>query len=260
MSTLPEQFSAARKAQVEQQLDYARQFGARFVEQSTAALRQLFSAKDQRDLLALTNQTQASFDSLLAYSRELLSIATGAQGTLLKTVTSAPLALSAPEVAESAHEFVAEATHAVEDIQESATQALSESVDVASEVAEQTEEAFAHNVETAQKATEEVTHEVSANLAPDFAKEAEKEVEEELHVAADAIAVPSAHLTPVAEAIHEASEPVVAALAAAPVAFDTQVTITGLTPVDAAPPPVSAPVSHGAEKLELNPGKSRKKK
>ena len=113
MSTLPEQFSAARKAQVETQLDYMRTFTSKVVEstekvialnlsttraaleKSSATLRQLFSAKDPRDLLTLTAQSQTGFESLLAYGSELFSIASGAQGALLK---AAP-ALAAPQLA-----------------------------------------------------------------------------------------------------------------------------------------------------------------
>ena len=113
MSTLPEQFSAARKAQVETQLDYVRTFTSKVVEstekvialnlsttraaleKSSATLRQLFSAKDPRDLLTLTAQSQTGFESLLAYGSELFSIASGAQGALLK---AAP-ALAAPQLA-----------------------------------------------------------------------------------------------------------------------------------------------------------------
>lgn len=115
MSTLPEQFSAARKAQVETQLDYVRTFTSNVVEstekvialnlstsraaleKSSATLRQLFSAKDPRDLITLTTQSQTGFESLLAYGSELFSIASGAQGALLK---AAPVpALAAPQLA-----------------------------------------------------------------------------------------------------------------------------------------------------------------
>lgn len=115
MSTLPEQFSAARKAQVETQLDYVRTFTSKVVEstekvialnlstsraaleKSSATLRQLISAKDPRDLITLTTQSQTGFESLLAYGSELFSIASGAQSALLKAAPAA--ALAAPQLA-----------------------------------------------------------------------------------------------------------------------------------------------------------------
>jgi phasin family protein len=102
MSTLPEQFSAARKSQVEAQINFFQNYASTAVQnaeklfalnlsttrasmaQSSAAVRQLLAAQDPRDLLALTTQTQAGFDSFLAYSRALFSIAGGAQAALLK--------------------------------------------------------------------------------------------------------------------------------------------------------------------------------
>lgn len=102
MSTLPEQFSAARKSQVEAQINFFQNYASTAVqntekllalnlnttrasmEKSSAAVRQLLSAQDPRDLFALTTQTQENFESLLAYGRELFSIASGSQVALLK--------------------------------------------------------------------------------------------------------------------------------------------------------------------------------
>ncbi len=101
MSTLPEQFSAARKSQIEAQITFFQNYASSAVqnaeklfalnlsttrasmESSSAAVRQLLTVQDPRDLLALTTQTQAGFDSFLAFSRELFSIASGAQAALL---------------------------------------------------------------------------------------------------------------------------------------------------------------------------------
>lgn len=49
------------------------------MEQSSAAMRQMFSVKDPRDLLALTTATQERFESMLAYGRALADIASGTQ-------------------------------------------------------------------------------------------------------------------------------------------------------------------------------------
>lgn len=97
MSTLPEQFSAARQSQVEAQIALFQTYATTAVEKaekifalnlsttrasmekSSAAVRQLLAAQDPRDLFALTSQSQASFESMLAYGRELFSIAAGAE-------------------------------------------------------------------------------------------------------------------------------------------------------------------------------------
>lgn len=109
MSTLPEQLSAVRKSQVEAQLAFFQNFTSKAVEgaeklialnlnttrasleKSSAAVRQLIAAKDPRDLLALTTQSQENFDTLLAYGRELFSIATGAQAALLQPAAPGPV-------------------------------------------------------------------------------------------------------------------------------------------------------------------------
>jgi phasin family protein len=93
MSTLPEQFSEARKAQVEAQFNLFHTFtGKAFesaekiialnieasrksLEKSSALMRQMISVKDPRDLFALTGQTQSQFDNALAYGRQLFGIA-----------------------------------------------------------------------------------------------------------------------------------------------------------------------------------------
>lgn len=116
MSTLPEQFSAARKSQVEAQINFFQNYASTAVqnaeklfalnlsttrasmEKSSAAVRQLLTVQDPRDLFALTTQTQAGFESLLAYGRELFSIASGVQAALLKqelAIAPAPARLPA---------------------------------------------------------------------------------------------------------------------------------------------------------------------
>jgi phasin family protein len=118
MSTLPEQFSAARKSQVEAQINFFQNYASTAVEnaeklislnlsttrasmeKSSAAVRQLFTVKDPRDLFALTTQTQESFESMLAYGRQLFSIASGTQAALLKQAVPviAPPVPELPEV------------------------------------------------------------------------------------------------------------------------------------------------------------------
>ena len=107
MSTLQDKFAAARKSQVEAQLTFFQNFTAKAVEsteqmvalnlattrasmeKSSAAVRQLFSAREPGDLLALTSQSQEHVQSLLAYGRALAGIASGAQAALLPVVSKA---------------------------------------------------------------------------------------------------------------------------------------------------------------------------
>lgn len=117
MSTLPEQFSAARRSQVEAQIKFFQNFTAKAaesaekivalnlsvtrasMEKSSAAVRQLLTAQDPRDLLALTTQTQEYFDSMMAYGRQLFSIASGTQAALLQRSAPAPAPTPAPATA-----------------------------------------------------------------------------------------------------------------------------------------------------------------
>ena len=95
MTSLPEQFSAARLTQLDNGFNLMRSFGdqaldqtSRVValqlnasrsalEQSSAALRQLLAVRDPRDLLAFGSQSQQQLRSMLDYGNELFSIAAG---------------------------------------------------------------------------------------------------------------------------------------------------------------------------------------
>jgi phasin family protein len=125
MSTLPEQFSAASKSQVQAQLDLIESFGTRAfdgaarlialnigagraaVDSSSAALRQLADLRDPRDLLALAKGTQ-DFSKMMAYGREWFSIMADVQAGMFKaaapaTVNAAPAPAPAPlEIPEAA--------------------------------------------------------------------------------------------------------------------------------------------------------------
>lgn len=116
MSPLPEQFSEARKLQIEAQLKILSTFtGKAFesaeklialnidtsrasLEKSSALVRQMIAIKDPRDLFALTSQTQSQFDSVLAYGRELFGIATGVMAAPVEAL-AAPVAPAAPAAA-----------------------------------------------------------------------------------------------------------------------------------------------------------------
>jgi len=107
MSTLPEQFSAARKSQIEAQLNYFRtctskafegaeqlialnfNTGRASLDKSAAAVKQVIAAKDPGELLALGSQSQANFDQLMAYGRALINIASGLQTALIAAASAA---------------------------------------------------------------------------------------------------------------------------------------------------------------------------
>ena len=95
MTSLPEQFSAARLTQLDNGFNLMRSFGDQAldqtsrvvalqlnasrsaIEQSSAALRQLLAVRDPRDLLAFGSQSQQQLRSMLDYGNELFSIAAG---------------------------------------------------------------------------------------------------------------------------------------------------------------------------------------
>ncbi len=223
MSTLPEQFSAARKTQLEAQLSYFQDFTAKAVEsaqqvlhlnidtarasleKSTHAMSQLMLAKDPRDLFALTAQSQQGFESLMSYSRALLGIATGAQGALLRQ-SSAPVA--AQPKAQFQQELLAPADNIV--------------------------------------ATPQPVADPARPVWPDRPRQP---VAEEAPLPVEA--------KPVAKAVKKVVAKPAAASFPAPGA--TKVTVTGIKPVEASPPP--APVSGTPEvDAKAAPAKSRKKK
>jgi phasin family protein len=105
MSTFPEQFSEARKSQLDAQFNLIRSFTGRAfdsaekiialnfdasrasLEKSSALVRQIMAVKDPRDLFALTREGQSQFDSVMAYGRQLFGI------------VAAPAVSAAPEAA-----------------------------------------------------------------------------------------------------------------------------------------------------------------
>lgn len=115
MSTLTEQFAAARTAQLNAQFDFFRSAtGKAFanierlmalnfdtahsaLDKANATVRQLIATEDPRDLLSLTTQTQAHFDSMLQYGRQVLRIVGG-----LPAQPAEVLALPAPAPAPAA--------------------------------------------------------------------------------------------------------------------------------------------------------------
>lgn len=114
MSPLTEQFSEVRKLQLDTQFNFFHTFtGKAFesaekiialnfdasrasLEKSSELVRQMISAKDPRDLLALTRQTQFQFDSLLAYGQQLFGIAAGVAANTATPAAAPALSLVPP--------------------------------------------------------------------------------------------------------------------------------------------------------------------
>jgi phasin family protein len=117
MTSLPEQLTAVRTSPFEAQLHFFCNLTAQVferaeqvlalnintslasVEKSSAAVQQLIAARDPRDLLALGAQTQDSIQSMLAYSRALFSIASGARAGSAIPAVVAPAARGVAEPA-----------------------------------------------------------------------------------------------------------------------------------------------------------------
>lgn len=256
MSTLPEQFSAVRKSQVEAQISFFQNFTAKSIEsvqklvalnlsvsrasmeKSSAAVAQLLTVKDPRDLFALTNTTQESLTGVLAYSRQLMAIATG---------TGAALADSAIKAMPEVDIALALVKDAVEEV--------ASAVEFAEPEAEPTTELQPEPQPEPQP--ELATAEFVAPVA-----EPEPAVVE--IVTATPAAPPKAEATPIAKAISQAASKVVAAKpAAAPVPAAKKATVvTGIKPVEASPPPapVSGKPATAQQQLDLPAAKAKKRK
>jgi phasin family protein len=116
MNSIPEQFSEARKSQLDAQFNFFRSYTDKAfdsvekvialnfevsrdsLERSSALVRQMIAAKDPRELFTLSGQTQSQFDSLLAYSRRLFGIAVDAAAVAAGTAAKAAAVLPAPSI------------------------------------------------------------------------------------------------------------------------------------------------------------------
>lgn len=254
MSTLPEQFSAARKSQGEAQITFFQNAASSAVEHaekilalnvsttratleaSSAAVRELLSAKDPRDLLALTNPAQANLERMLAYGRQLVSIATGSQAALLKQAVPV-IAPSAPERAPDVVRDVAPET----------------APEIAPEIAPEVALAIVPDV------VPDVVPEVVPQAAPMLAPEAQAAP---VPVAkATPAAPPAAKAKPIAKAVgNVGAKAAPAKPAAAPLpASPKPVVVTTLKAVEAARPP-SGKSTPDDKQLDMLAPKTRKKK
>jgi phasin family protein len=230
MSPLSEQFSEARKLQLDTQFDFFRNFTGKALEsaeklialnlgtsrasleQSSNLVRQMFAVKDPRDLFALTGQTQSPLDSVLSYSRELFGIATSAV-----TATVPDLAAAAPASAPADAPAPAPAPTPV----------------LSAVPAAPAPEAVAEKVEAAAPIVEP-----EAEVTPAPVVEAETTLVVEALPVVDA--KPIAELTAFAQAVGN-PEPLKPSAASFPVPSSAQpIAVGSVKPVEATPPPVQA--------------------
>lgn len=274
MSTLREQLSAARKAQVELQLDFVRNFtdnvvdstgkvvalnlntGRNTFEKSADALRKLVTANNPRELIDLTRASQAGFDTLLSYGSELFNIASRAQANLIKAATPAALAAPAQALRALPVEVVEVEVQAEVQPEQADPDAVAavplDEVEVAEPLAEAEPVAEAASAPEAEPVVEAAPAPEGEPVAEaEAVAEPEPAIIEEVPVPAETLqAKPLAEA--VSAAIGAAQPPVLEAspIVSAPAA---QVEISGIEPVEATPP--QAPVQADAPAT-----KSRRKK
>ncbi|NHZ32251.1 phasin family protein [Massilia rubra] len=249
MSNLPEQFSAARKAQLEAQLDAFRHFSGKAVEnteklialnlkttrasveKSTAAIQQLLTAKDPRDLFALTAHSRDGFDTLLAYSRALFGIAGSAR--VNAPGSSILSALAAPA---SVRESANDEAHGADD------EDYSEDYDEQADDASQSESASARGVAPDSHDSHD-SHDVRDEPIIVSLRAADEPEADPLPLA-EATPIARAAASVAASAVHDTP-------AAAPLAADDaiQIDVSGIKPVDATPPTGTYPGKPGSGKL-----------
>jgi phasin family protein len=240
MSNLPEQFSAARKAQLEAQLDAFRHFSGQAVEhteklialnlkttrasveKSAAAIEQLLTAKDPRDLFALATHSRDSFDTLLAYSRALFGIAgsTRAEAPALPTLAAPGARAPANDEAHGADD-----EDFSEDFSDNASEHASENA--SEDVSEQRAQ---YN-----KRDEAGAHEEPIIVSLRAAEQAGEQAADD--------PLPLAEASPIARAAASVAGTVHETPAGAPLAADDaiQIDVSGIKPVDATPPPAPYP-------------------
>lgn len=259
MTSLPEQFQAARQSQLDKQFQLLRQLGdgaldrtsrllalnldvsRAAVEHSSSTMRQLLDVRDPRDLLNIGAQTQRQLRTMFDYSREVFSIATGLRGFGLQTyqveATAPAPALAAPAAAETAPlkeaEIVADATEAVS---ASVAQVLSETTPAAAPAGAPSPEP-AHVAVSAAEIAPDTTPVVTSDIAPPVAP------------------------TPIAKAASEVLDLPVApphpVAASVPVEVAVEIEVPKVEPIEATPP---VAVPSGAPKLtEIRGGRGRKK-
>jgi hypothetical protein len=266
MNSLPEQFSAARQVQLDnnfnlmrslsdQALDRtSRMFALQLdasraaVEQSSNALRQLLAARDPRDLLALGSQSQQHLRTMFDYGRELFSIAAagmsvpvlGAQGV----DTPTPDAPAATDIATPQY---ATDTRAEQAAAEAFERIGADTASAAASAAESVAERVAEPVSPAAESTSDVQASSTAEFA--LPTEAPVETASEASIVTSDIK-PDGAPTAMAKATSEALDMPVApphpVAASVPVEVAVEIELPKVAPVDATPP-VAAVTGRPAE-------------
>ena len=281
MTSLPEQFQAARQTQLDRQFSILRALGdgvldrtsrlvalnldlsRATVEHSSNTLRQLLALRDPRDLLTIGAQSQRQLRTVFDYGHELFNIAAGLRGAALQTY-SAEAAVTAPALAAPA-DIVAPAAEAVKD---SVAQTVSASATLADTVADAVSDAVA---DTASAAVAEPVAEPAATPAASPAASPATDAAPfpvsaaDIAVAAVPIVTsdiaPPVEPTPIARAASDildvplAPHPVAASV---PVDVDVEIELPKVEPIEATPP--IQPPANGAPKItEIRSGRGRKK-
>lgn len=253
MTSLPEQFSAARQAQLDNSFKLIRSFSDQAldrtsrvfalqldasraaVEQSSSAMRQLLAARDPRDLLALGSQSQQHLRAMLDYGRELFSIATS--GMSIPMLRSQP-AQAVPDAAPQQAALPASApVEAVEVAAEAFERIGSDSASVTAAAAESAAESVAAAAATAVDAAP------SAQEATGFALPAGTAAEAASVSVVTSDVEPDAAPTAIARATGEALDAPVApphpVAASVPVEVAVEIELPKVEPVEATPPPAA---------------------
>ncbi|MGX4643656.1 phasin family protein [Massilia sp. SYSU DXS3249] len=246
MTSLPEQFSAARQTQLDNSFNLIRSLSDQAldrtsrvlalqldasraaVEQSSNAVRQLLAARDPRDLLAIGSQSQQHLRTMFDYGRELFSIAaTGMNLPLMRTYSVGSPALDTPAEAPAAAPVAA---------QQEPAPALAES-----QAGQAAAEAFERIGGDTASATAAAAESV-AESATESATESAAQVSELAVVTSDI--EPDAEPTTIAKATSEALDTPVApphpVAASVPVEVAVEIELPKVEPVDATPPPATA--------------------
>jgi phasin family protein len=285
MTSITEQLSATSKSQLETQLNLMNAVLRKSVEgvqqvtalnlhtarnvleRSTNSARELLAAKDPREILALATKPLPTVEGLLAYSRELFSIASRAQAELLQSTSAqfgAPakalvLGAPAPAVAEASAQVAAHvgeaanaAVHQVADNVEAATQAIERSAQEASHVATQ---ASTHAAQEAAAAARDAAR-AAAEAAPPVVQATEHVLEA---AAVGAATVEAAAVGAAADNVEQATEAIAAAVAeAAPVTPAAQVDDGASAPKTARGRPAAKPVAQALAEIADKPSATLK--
>lgn len=273
MTSLPEQFQAARQTQLDRQFAFLRSLGDGVLdrtsrvfalnldlsrataEHSSNAMRQLFAVRDPRDLLTIGAQSQHQLRTLFDYGHELFNIAAGLRGAALQAYSveaaaSAP-ALAAPfDVAESTAEPVAEA------IAQPAAKSVQEAVAASETIVDAAAEA---PVQPGAKPADEPAALAAAPAGPAPVSVSAADVVLAPMTVSDI--APPVEPTPIAKATSDILDvpltphPVAASVA---VDVDVEIELPKVEPVDATPP-VAHPGSGAPKVTEIRSGRGRRK-